>query len=145
MAHQTLPHAQQPPDTWHTHGPAEAPRTAHGESIRVGQALFLGLAGFAIIAFFVTATIVYFYHEASKLRAAREEFREKAATVAGLKPPPGVQDPALAERREALQGRLVDESYTAVFFDSDTPRVRLPIQRAIERVVTTYSDRAPAD
>lgn len=145
MAHQTLPHAQQPPDPWHTHAPTQAPRTAHGENIRVGQALFLGLAGFAIIAFFVTATIVYFYHEAAKLRTAREEFREKAPTVAGLKPPPGVQDPALAERREALQGRLVDESYTAVFFDGEAPRVRLPLQRAIERVVASYSDRAAED
>ena len=124
------PHAEQHPDSWHRHTHAEgAPQVEHGARVRP---LMLGVA-FAItsVLFIVTCLVIimYFNKYATENRARRLETTVLAEGADG----------SYARRANDLASL---EEFT--WIDHQTGEVAVPIEIAIEQIVTQYQQRASA-
>lgn len=113
-------------DAWHTHSATEAaPQAATGETIKYGQVLFFGIAGFLIIVVCVVATVVYFnwYKTSLKAKVEEQDVRVHLEATAG---------------KATVEAKLNEWGWA----DPAAGKVKRPITSAAEAVVKMYA--APA-
>jgi hypothetical protein len=113
-------------DAWHTHSATEAaPQASTGETIKYGQVLFFGIAGFLVIVVAVVATVVYFNWYKTKLMAKVEEQDVRVHVDA-------------AARKATVDARLNEWGWA----DPAAGKVKRPITNAAEAVVKFYGTPA---
>ncbi len=111
-------------DAWHHHEAAEGvPQSEHAASVDP-MATFKVLAfimGFTAI--FITVTILYFN------TAVRQQREAKIETTAGAQP------------YNAMKGQVERDLSTFGVADPATKTVRIPVDRAVDRVVKKYATK----
>lgn len=133
--HASTPAQHDAVDAWHDHS-ADAPhQAAHGDKISAPVVIGYGVVGFLIIAVATVATIVYFNYYNNRLQIALVERAD-------------LNDPSAARIQgeyEAYRTSIEEAEFGSYgWVNADANRIRIPLEKAIDRVVTEYQAKAPA-
>ncbi|RMH11080.1 MAG: hypothetical protein D6695_09970 [Planctomycetota bacterium] len=116
MSHEILKHEHEEPDSWHRHTPDEGPiQPEHGSHANPKVLVMTLIALIFGVAFVLIILIAFFNSYTSTFKASREETT------------------ALGQQARAAKAAAMERLNSVGWVDHDT--VRIPIERAMERVV----------
>lgn len=111
-------------DAWHHHSTAEGvPQHEHAATVNTKNTFVVLLVIFGFTAVFILVTVLYFNVTVRQVQEARIE------TIGG------------AQVYNAMRGQMEADLSTFGVVDPATKTVRIPVDRAIERVVKRYQSK----
>jgi len=111
-------------DAWHHHSSAEGvPQHEHAATVNTKNTFVVLFVIFGFTAVFILVTVLYFNVSVRQLQDARIE------TIGG------------AQVYNAMRGQMEADLSTFGVADATTKTVRIPVDRAIDRVVKRYQSK----
>jgi|GEM_PF-5306003 len=104
---------------------ATLPQIAHGGDIQYLQVLLYGIGGFLLIVVACVATYIFYGYSVNAMKFERQEMEYRG------------HESAIAARKSVLD----NEFKTFSVADAQASKVRVPIDRAMDKVVATYGKR----
>lgn len=101
------------------------PQIAHGGEIQYLQVLLYGIGGFLLIVVACVATYIFYGYSVNAMKFERQEMEYRG------------HESAIAARKSVLD----NEFKTFSVADAQAGKVRVPIDRAMDKVVATYGER----
>lgn len=132
--HNTTPAIDEPLDAWHTHSAAEQAQDAHTNEVPAFRVLGFGLVLYMAVVATIVVITVYFLTYASAAQVSREEYPERYGNETQA-----VQHKQLGDRRAILEGQFTNAQ--SEWTDPEAGLVRLPMAKAMEKVVAKYAVR----
>jgi hypothetical protein len=122
-------------DQWHTHAAGEAPaQAAHLEEIPAFRVLGLGMLLWLGVVVVIAVIAVYYLAYANTLQITSEEYPERFGGENQA-----VQADQLKARKVVLEGEFLN--VTPTWTDAQAGTVRIPMSKAMDRVVDQYAHR----
>lgn len=127
--------ANGPHDEWHSHAATEAPaQVAHMEEIPAFRVLGLGVLLWFGVVVTIAVIAVYYLAYANTLQISSEEYPERFGGENQA-----VQGPQLKARKVVLEGEFLN--VTPAWTDAQAGTVRIPMSKAMDKVVGQYANR----